>query len=156
MRFLFFLMLGMYVAGAAAQAPAERVEAPQFSKTTLPFYPNFSFPLWVEINKETFRRSLRSKHFLPAVTAISSLQRCRCLRKHSADSDDRVRSGAAAHIHRFGSSPNEHVHFHCYVNDGVFDLAEVGDTDTVPGVVFHAAAGAACDAGCQAMGRAGA
>ena len=24
-----------------------RIEAPQFSKTTLPFYPNFSFPLWV-------------------------------------------------------------------------------------------------------------
>jgi hypothetical protein len=24
-----------------------RIEAPQFTKTTLPFYPNFSFPLWV-------------------------------------------------------------------------------------------------------------
>jgi hypothetical protein len=24
-----------------------RIEAPQFTKTTLPYYPNFSFPLWV-------------------------------------------------------------------------------------------------------------
>ncbi len=112
MRFLLFLLLGMFVAGAAAQAPAERVEgpgvkvgdtwifnkingwngeiedvsvvkvrhvapdgifmeataldgsglsriertadfnlvrieAPQFTKTASPFYPNFSFPLWV-------------------------------------------------------------------------------------------------------------
>jgi hypothetical protein len=112
MRTLLFLMLGVMVAGAAAQAPADRVEGPgvkagdtwifnkvngwngeiedisvvkvkrvapdgifmeataldgsglariqrtpdfnlvrieaaQFTKTTLPFYPNFSFPLWV-------------------------------------------------------------------------------------------------------------
>lgn len=112
MRILFYLMLGLFVAGAAAQAPTERVEGPgvkvgdtwifnkingwngeiedisvvkvtrvapygifmeatapdgsglariertadfnllriqtpQFTRTMFPFYPNFSFPLWV-------------------------------------------------------------------------------------------------------------
>jgi hypothetical protein len=42
--------------------------------------------------------------------------------------------GAVAFIHRFGSSLNEHVHFHICVVDGVFET-------TAPGIVFHAAAG---------------
>jgi hypothetical protein len=67
-----------------------------------------------------------------------------CLREHSAGSGDMARSGAVAFIHRFGSSLNEHVHFHCCVIDGVFEPAESGesgDIDAAPGVVFHAAAG---------------
>jgi hypothetical protein len=55
--------------------------------------------------------------------------------------------GAVAFIHRFGSSLNEHTHFHCCVVDGVFQpAAKIGDTadvvdasDAVTGVDFHAA-----------------
>ena len=36
--------------------------------------------------------------------------------------------GAVAFIHRFGSSLNEHVHFHVCVVDGVFE-AVAGGTD---------------------------
>ena len=39
--------------------------------------------------------------------------------------------GAVAFIHRFGSSLNEHVHFHVCAVDGVFE--------EVPGIVFHPA-----------------
>ena len=42
--------------------------------------------------------------------------------------------GAVAFIHRFGSSLNEHVHFHVCVVDGVFEATE-------PGVIFHPASG---------------
>ncbi len=43
----------------------------------------------------------------------------RCLREHSPACPAAARVGAVAFIHRFGSSLNEHVHFHCYVIDGV-------------------------------------
>jgi len=64
--------------------------------------------------------------------------------------------GAVAFIHRFGSSLNEHVHFHVCVVDGVFEVvAGEADADadadanaTAPGVMigapklaFHAATG---------------
>lgn len=55
--------------------------------------------------------------------------------------------GAVAFIHRFGSSLNEHVHFHVCVVDGVFEEVEgEGDADATPrisspGVIFHAATG---------------
>jgi hypothetical protein len=39
-----------------------------------------------------------------------------------------------AFIHRFGSTLNAHLHFHCAVIVGVFDSA-------AGGVVFHAATG---------------
>ncbi len=42
----------------------------------------------------------------------------------------RCRAGAS---HRFGSTLNAHLHFHCVVVDGVFDAAAAG------GIVFHAA-----------------
>lgn len=42
--------------------------------------------------------------------------------------------GAVAFIHRFGSSLNEHVHFHVCVVDGIFEeLAE----PAAPGIIFH-------------------
>jgi len=45
--------------------------------------------------------------------------------------------GAEAFIHRFGSSLNEHVHFHVCVVDGVFeDIAS-----TPASVIFHPASG---------------
>ena len=53
-----------------------------------------------------------------------------------------ARIGAVAFIHRFGSSLNAHVHFHCCVMDGVFEPSVNTDdrvTDDVPGVSFHAA-----------------
>jgi hypothetical protein len=46
-----------------------------------------------------------------------------------------ARIGAVAFIHRFGSSLNEHVHFHCCIVDGLFEPATVD----VDGVDFHAA-----------------
>ena len=45
----------------------------------------------------------------------------RCLREHSPGCCTSARLGAVAFIHRFGSSLNEHVHFHCCIIDGVFD-----------------------------------
>ena len=51
--------------------------------------------------------------------------------------------GAVAFIHRFGSSLNEHVHFHVCVVDGVFEgVPGVVDADvqgSPPGVIFHPA-----------------
>ena len=41
--------------------------------------------------------------------------------------------GAVAFIHRFGSTLNAHLHFHCVVKDGVFAPAPAD------GTVFHAA-----------------
>ena len=58
-----------------------------------------------------------------------------CLRAHSPGSGSAARLGAVAFIHRFGSSLNAHLHFHCVVIDGVFEPAPAG------GVVFHAATG---------------
>jgi hypothetical protein len=56
-----------------------------------------------------------------------------CLRAHSPGSSPAARPGAVAFIHRFGSTLNAHLHFHCVVIDGVFDSAPTG------GVVFRAA-----------------
>jgi len=58
-----------------------------------------------------------------------------CLRARSPCADTAARLGAVAFIHRFGSSLNAHLHFHCVVIDGVFEPAPAD------AVVFHAAAG---------------
>ena len=58
-----------------------------------------------------------------------------CLRAHSPGSGPAARLGAVAFIHRFGSTLNAHLHFHCVVIDGVFDSAAAG------GVIFTAATG---------------
>ena len=54
--------------------------------------------------------------------------------------------GAVAFIHRFGSSLNEHVHFHVCAVDGVFEevASEEVDADAdhqarAPGVIYHPA-----------------
>jgi len=52
--------------------------------------------------------------------------------------------GAVAFIHRFGSSLNEHVHFHVCVVDGVFEATE-------PGVIFHPITEIDADAVAQAQ-----
>lgn len=67
-----------------------------------------------------------------------------CLREHSTGCDSKARIGAIAFIHRFGSSLNEHTHFHCCVVDGVFQPAsKIGETadaaDALAKVDFHAA-----------------
>jgi hypothetical protein len=67
--------------------------------------------------------------------------------------------GAGAFIHRFGSSLNEHVHFHVCAVDGVFEeVAGKGDADAqaqaqarAPGVIFHPATGVNADAVAQAQ-----
>ena len=61
----------------------------------------------------------------------------RCLRDHSPACPATARIGAVAFIHRFGSSLNEHIHFHCCVIDGVFDAAVA--PDEAPSATFHAA-----------------
>jgi hypothetical protein len=58
-----------------------------------------------------------------------------CLRAHSPGAGPAARLGAVAFIHRFGSTLNPHLHFHCVVIDGVFDAAAAG------GVIFRAATG---------------
>jgi hypothetical protein len=57
------------------------------------------------------------------------------LQAHSPSSGPAARLVAVAFIHRFGSSLNAHLHFHCVVIDGVFDAAIAG------AVTFHAATG---------------
>ena len=63
----------------------------------------------------------------------------RCLRAHSPGSSAAARLGAVVFIHRFGSSLNAHLHFHCCIIDGVFVAA--GTADGTPGVVLHEAGG---------------
>jgi len=58
-----------------------------------------------------------------------------CLRAHSPGSGPAARHGAVAFIHRFGSTLNAHLHFHCVVIDGVFESATTG------GIIFAAATG---------------
>jgi hypothetical protein len=69
--------------------------------------------------------------------------------------------GAVAFIHRFGSSLNEHVHFHVCAVDGVFEeVACDADADAhvqaraqarAPGVIFHPATGVNADVVAQAQ-----
>jgi hypothetical protein len=61
--------------------------------------------------------------------------------------------GAVAFIHRFGSSLNEHVHFHGCVVDGVFeevagegDGADAASRISPPRIIFHPATGVNADA----------
>ena len=58
-----------------------------------------------------------------------------CLRAGSPGAGPAARLGAVAFIHRFGSTLNPHLHFHCVVIAGVFDAAAAG------GVIFTAATG---------------
>jgi hypothetical protein len=46
-----------------------------------------------------------------------------CLRAGSPGAGPAARLGAVAFIHRFASTLNPHLHFHCVVIDGVFDAA---------------------------------
>jgi hypothetical protein len=63
--------------------------------------------------------------------------------------------GAIAFIHRFGSSLNQHVHFHVCVVDGVFEEVPCqGDADAAspaspPSVIFHPASAIDSDAVAQ-------
>jgi hypothetical protein len=60
--------------------------------------------------------------------------------------------GAVAFIHRFGSSLNEHVHFHVCVVDGVFE-AVAGEEGVCDGVIFHPTTGIDPEAAAQAQAR---
>ena len=50
------------------------------------------------------------------------------LRAHSPSAGSTARIGAVAFIHRFGTTLNSHLHFHCVVIDGVFDAAATSAT----------------------------
>ena len=67
----------------------------------------------------------------------------RCLREQCPACPADTRIGAVALIHRFGSSLNEHLDFHCCVIDGLFEPAVA--PDEAPGVTFHAALAHALD-----------
>jgi len=54
---------------------------------------------------------------------------------HYPGSGPSARVGAIAFIHRFGSTLNAHLHFHCLVIEGVFESAAAA------GVIFRAATG---------------
>ena len=57
------------------------------------------------------------------------------LRAHSPGAGTSAGLGAVAFVHRFGSTLNAHLHFHCVVIEGVFESAAAG------GVIFRAATG---------------
>ena len=106
-------------------------------------FPRLPVRQWVLAVPKRLRYFLRDDADLQGAVLrifLDAVERCLC--EHSAGCGDAARSGAVAFIHRFGSSLNEHIHFHCCVIDGVFEpAAATGDTDAAPGVVFHAAAG---------------
>jgi len=57
------------------------------------------------------------------------------LRAHSPGAGTSARLGAVALTHRFGSTLNPHLHFHCVVIEGVFEPDPAGS------VIFRAATG---------------
>ncbi|MCM8614066.1 transposase [Accumulibacter sp.] len=59
----------------------------------------------------------------------------RVLRQHSPGAREAPRLGAVIFIHRFGALLNTHLHFHCVVVDGVFEV------DAEGGAAFHSASG---------------
>ena len=77
---------------------------------------------------------------------IAQSLQAHCIGAANADKES-LHIGAVAFIHRFGSSLNEHVHFHVCVVDGVFEeLVGEGSADaamqvSASGVVFHPATG---------------
>jgi hypothetical protein len=60
--------------------------------------------------------------------------------RRSSDVNSQARFGAVSFIHRFGTSLNQHIHYHCCVIDGVFEPVEEAD-DVRQSVRFRPAAG---------------
>ena len=90
------------------------------------------------------RRAQAAAHLPSARTALQgTLLRIflsvveRCLREQCPACSASARIGAVALIHRFGSSLNQHGHFHCCVIDGAFEPAVA--RDDAPSVGFHPA-----------------
>lgn len=100
-------------------------------------FPRLSVRQWVLSVPKRLRYFLQNDAAVQGVVLRLLLRVVeRGLREHSPGCGAQARIGAVAFIHRFGSSLNEHVQFHCCVVDGVFEPAD--DTDEVTGVVFHA------------------
>ncbi|WPL14899.1 Putative transposase [Thiorhodovibrio litoralis] len=59
--------------------------------------------------------------------------------RRSSSANAQARFGAVSFIHRFGSSLNRHVHYHCCVIDGVFEPFEQ-EGDVSQSLHFHPAA----------------
>jgi hypothetical protein len=101
-------------------------------------FPKLPVRQWVLPVPERLRYFLqRDVELQGAVLRIFLKEVERCLREHSPGCDAQARIGAVAFIHRFGSSLNEHVHFHCCIVDGTFEIA--ANTGERQGVDFHAA-----------------
>ena len=86
---------------------------------------------------------------------IAQSLQAHCIGAANADKES-LHIGAVAFIHRFGSSLNEHVHFHVCVVDGVFEDV-TGDTDAHRGRLrtcpyFPGARTCAQRTRCNAMG----
>jgi hypothetical protein len=61
---------------------------------------------------------------------VSAGAQAACLRQLSGCDPIKARFGAISYLHRFGSSLNPHIHFHCCVTDGLFSAE-------AEGVKFH-------------------
>jgi hypothetical protein len=122
-------------------------------------FPRLPVRQWVLSVPKRFRRFMqRHGETLNMVLRIflwviaQSLQ-SNCSGAANADKEA-LHIGAVAFIYRFGSSLNDHVHFHVCVVDGVFEeVTGEGDADVqafvqalTPGVVFHPASAIDADA----------
>jgi hypothetical protein len=111
-----------------------QVEAFQMMST--PFFPRLPVRQWVLSVPKRLRYQLQRDGDLQG-TALRLFLRVveQSLRAHSPGSGPASRLGAVAFIHRFGSTLNAHLHFHCVVIEGVFE------SDPAGSVIFRAATG---------------
>jgi hypothetical protein len=71
------------------------------------------------IQRDTAALNCALKLFLPAIRS-ALIERSETIEGFSNEEINDSDIGAVAFIHRFGSTLNEHVHFHVCVVDGVF------------------------------------
>jgi hypothetical protein len=96
-----------------------------------PVFPPLPVRQWVLSLPKRLRYFLR--HDRRTVTAVLTiflrvLEQVLCER--AAGAAPKARLGAVSFVHRFGSALNEHVHFHCWMIDGVFEPQQ-GDEEAV-------------------------
>ena len=112
------------------------------------FFPRLPVRQWVLSVPKRLRYFMqRDGAVLNMVLRIFLRVIAQSLQAHCPDAANADRAalhiGAVAFIHRFGSSLNEHVHFHVCVVDGVCEeMPGEGDTDAQSsrrGIVFHSA-----------------
>ncbi len=85
-------------------------------------FPSLPVRQWVLSLPKRLRYFLRNdRRTVTAVLTIFLRVVEQVLRERSAGAAPKARLGAVSFVHRFGSSLNQHVHFHCCVIDGVFE-----------------------------------